>query len=136
MPVESIFQGQLERNLRAFLKAKGQDFDLQKTPEYLKEGVALLKKTFGVKMAAYICGQNDTKRFSKWAKGEDLPQTFEAGGLLSAIEITEILLGKLDAKTAKQWMLTPNDYIIGEFPMDFIRLDPDLVRRAALQLFF
>lgn len=133
--MEGVFRGQLERNLKAFLKAKGQEFDLQKTPEYFKEGANLLKKTYGVKMAAYICNQNDTKRFSKWVKGEDLPQTFEAGGLLSAIEVTEIILGKLSNSEAKNWMMTANSYIIGEFPMDFIRIDPELVRRAALQLY-
>lgn len=133
--MEPIFQGQLTRNLKAFLKAKGEDFNLEKTPEYLTNGAILIKRTFGVKMGAYICNQNDTKRFNKWVKGEDLPQTFEVGSLLAAIEITEILLGKLQPKEAKEWMLTPNDYIIGEFPMDFMRTDPELTRRAALQLY-
>lgn len=132
--MEPIYQGQLVKNLKAFLKAKGEDFNLERTPEYLTNGANLLKKTYGVKMAAYICNQNDTKRFNKWVKGEDLPKTFEAGALLAAIEITEIILGKLKADQAKEWMMTPNEYIIGEFPMDMIRLDTELTRRAALRL--
>ena len=133
--VSPIYRSQLTRNLRAFLKAKGEEFDPARTPEYLTQGANLLKKTFGVHLAAYICNQTDIKRFNKWVKGQDLPEIFEAGGLLNAIEITEILLGKLNASQAKQWMLTPKEYILYELPMDVIRSDAELVRRAALMIY-
>lgn len=131
---EEIYQGQLVRNLRAFLKARGEEFNLEKTPEYLTHGANLLKRVYGVKLAAYLCRQNDTKRFSKWVKGEDLPQVYEAGGLLEAIEITGILLGRLSEYETKEWMKSPAEYLFYNLPMDFIRDVPDEVRRAALRL--
>lgn len=133
--IEPIQVTQLGRNVRAFLEAKGERVDLERTPEYLTNGANLLKKTYGVDMAAYLARQDDTRRFRKWVKGEDLPKPFEAVGLLAAIEITEILLGKLSPKKAKEWMITPCSYIIDNLPMDTIRDDADLVRQAALQVF-
>ena len=131
---KEVFQGQLTRNLKAFLKARGEEFNLEKTPEYLTHGVNMLKRVYGVKLAAYMCRLNETKRFSKWAKGEDLPQAYEAGALLEAIEITEILLGRLSEYEARDWMKSPCEYLFYNLPMDFIRDVPDEVRRAALRL--
>lgn len=131
--VEPIYRSLLARNIKAFLEAKGQHVDLEMTPEYMTNGALLLKKTFGADLAAYMCRQDDTKRFNKWVKGLDLPQVYEAVGLLASIEITEILLGKFTATRAKEWMLTPCSYILDDMPMDMIRIDSDLVRRAALQ---
>lgn len=134
-PVDPIKVSQLNRNVRAFLEAKGDKTELERTPEYLTNGANLLKKTFGIDLAAFITRQDDTKRFRKWVKGEDLPKSFEAIGLLSAIEVTEILLGKFSPKRAKEWITTPCSYIIDNLPMDVLREDPELVRKAALQIF-
>ena len=133
--IEPILKSQLSRNVRAFLEAKGEKVELEHTPDYLTEGANLLKKVYGVELAAFICRQDDVRRFKKWVKGEDLPKFYEATGLVAAIEITEILLGKLTPARAKEWMITPCSYIIYELPMDFIREDSELVRRAALQIF-
>ena len=132
---EPIFKAAISRNIQKFLEARGESLELQRTPEYLTKGALLLKKTFGADLGAYMCRQDDTKRFNKWVKGLDLPLAYEAVGLLAAIEITEILLGKLSPKRAKEWMTTPCPYILHELPLDFIQMDSDLVRRAALQNF-
>jgi|ERR1700694_41202 len=129
-----IYRSLLARNVKAFLEAKGESAELR-TPEYLTNGAVLLKKTFGPHLAAYITRQEDVRRFNKWVKGEDLPAPYEAVGLIAAIEVTEILLGKLTPPRAKEWMTTPCSYILDNLPMDFIREDSDLVRRAALQNF-
>lgn len=118
---------------KALLKSRG--VELEKTPEYLTEGAKLLKKTYGTHLAAYMCRLENVSRFNKWCKGEDLPQPYEAVGLISSIEITEILLGKLLPARAKEWMVTPCPYILDNLPMDFIREDYGLVKRAALQNF-
>ena len=133
--VEPIFKAQLVRNLKAFLAAKGEDLDLTRTPEYLTQGVNLIKKVYGVKLGAFISGTNP-HRFGKWSKGNDLPSTFEAGSLLNAIEITEILLGKLSPPRAKEWMVSPHKYLFYMLPVDFmVEGDTEQVRNAALQLF-
>jgi hypothetical protein len=133
--VEPIHVTQLGRNVRAFLEAKGESIELERTPEYLTNGANLLKKVYGIDLAAYLTRQDDTRRFRKWVKGVDLPKPFEAVGLLAAIEVTEILLGKFPPKRAKEWMMTPCSYIIDNLPMDILREDSELVRRAALQIF-
>ena len=133
--VAPIYQGQLVRNLKGYLKARGEEFNLEKAPEYLTDGAKLLKKVYGIKLAAYLCRQNDTKRFSKWVKGEDLPKIYESGGLLDAIEITEILLGKLSEAETQRWMKSPCEYLFFNLPMDFIRDASDEVRNAALRLY-
>lgn len=120
---------------RAFLKARGEKSELQRTPEYLTNGAKLLKKIYGSDLAAYLCRMDDTRRFNRWCRAQDLPEHYEAVGLLGAIEVTEILLGKLTPKKAKEWMITPCAYILYDLPMDFIREDLDLIRRAALQNF-
>ena len=130
-----LMKGQVTRNIKAYLEARGEFFELQRTPEYMTNGAVVLKKTFGAELAAYICRQDDIKRFNKWVKGVDLPQPYEAVGLLAAIEVTEILLGKFTARRAKEWMLAPCAYILDNLPMDFMKEDSDLVRRAALQIF-
>lgn len=133
--VEPMYRTLLARNVRAFLEAKGGSVELENTPEYLTTGAKLLKKIYGLDLAAYICRQDDTKRFNRWCRGADLPKHYEAKGLLAAIEVTEILLGRFTAQRAMQWMITPCPYILDDLPMDYIRLDSDLVRRAALQNF-
>lgn len=130
-----IYRSLLARNIKAFLDVKGQHINPEATPEYMTNGAVMLKKTYGADLAAYMCRQDDTKRFNRWVKGLDLPQAYEAVGLLASIEVTEILLGKFVPTRAKEWMLTPCSYILDSLPMDFIREDPDLVRRAALQIF-
>lgn len=118
---------------RAFSKARGDKAELERTPEYLAGGARLLKSVYGSQLAAYLCRLEETRRFNRWCRAVDLPERYEAIGLLAAIETTEILLGKLTAKRAKEWMITPCAYILDNLPMDFIREDADLVRRAALQ---
>lgn len=130
--VEPIYRSILARNVKAFLEAKGQKVDLENTPEYLTEGAKLLKKIYGLDLAAYISRQENTTRFKRWCRGTDLPKPYEKG-LLAAIEVTEILLGRLTAEKAREWMITSCSYILDDLPMDYMRLDPELVRRAALQ---
>jgi hypothetical protein len=133
--IEPIVQYQLTRNVKAFLEAKGENFDPTRRPEYLIEGATLLKKTFGSDLAAYMCRQDNTTRFKRWCRGTDLPANYESQGLVYAIEIAQILLGKLTPRRAKEWMTTPCQYLMNELPLDFVVEDPELVRRAALQLF-
>lgn len=133
--VEPIYRSLLARNVKAFLEAKGETIDFENTPEYLTNGAKLLKKTFGAELAAYICRQEETKRFNRWCRGTDLPKQYESKNLLAAIEITEILLGNMSAKKALEWMISPCPYILDDLPMDYMRLDSDLVRKAALQNF-
>lgn len=132
---DPIYSGQLTRNIQAFLQSRGEELQFKRTPEYLTNGAKLLKKTFGSDLGAYMCRQDDTRRFNKWTKGEDLPAAYESVGLVAAIEIVEILLGKLTARRAKEWMTTPSLYLAWELPLDLIREDAELVRRGALQLF-
>lgn len=131
----AMYRSLMTRNVKAFLAAKGERAELEKTPEYMTEGAKLLKKVFGVDLAAYMCRQDETKRFNRWCRGNDLPRQYEAIGLLAAIEVVEILLGKLSPAQAREWMLAPCGYILDNLPMDFIRADAELVRRAALQNF-
>lgn len=129
---ESLYVSSLAK---AFLQARGQKAELERTPEYLTNGAKLLKKIYGSELAAYLCRLEDTRRFNRWCRAIDLPQQYEAVGLLAAIEVTEILLGKLSPKRAKEWMISPCPYILDNLPMDFLREDFGLVRRAALQSF-
>jgi len=132
---EPIYRSLLARNVKAFLEAKGQKVDLEMTPEYMTNGAKLLKKIFGTDLAAYICNLDDTKRFNRWCRGADMPKQYEAKGLLAAIEIAEILLGNMSPERTLTWMISPCSYILDDLPMDYMRLDSDLVRKAALQNF-
>lgn len=132
---EPIYRSLMVRNIKAFLEAKGQVANLEMTPEYMSEGAKLLKKVFGLELAAYMCRLDETRRFNRWCRGVDLPKQYEAAGLLDSIEIAEILLGKLPPVRAKEWMLAPCSYILDNLPMDFMREDSGLVRKAALQNF-
>lgn len=133
--VEPVYRTLMARNMKAFLEAKGQHVDLENTPEYLSDGARLLKKVFGVYLGAFICRQDNITRFNRWCRGTDLPKHYEAAGLLAAIEIAEILLNRMTPQKAKLWMTTPCPYILDDLPMDYVRLDSDLVRKAALQNF-
>lgn len=111
---------------------------MQLTPERILAGLKLMKKVYGEGMAAYLCGLEDTERFQKWVrKGGEQPNSFQSFKIRNAIEVTEILLSGLSETQAKEWMLTPNAYIdptMVSLPMDELRADPELVRRAALRL--
>lgn len=132
--IDPVYRAQLTRTISAFLEARGEEVVQKRTPEYLTGGALLLKKTFGPHLASYMCRLDDTRRFNRWLKSVDLPATYEQVGLLSAIEIAETLLSKLSARNAKEWMVTPCRYLSDELPLDLIRSEPELVRRAALQL--
>lgn len=104
-------------------------------PKYLKDGAANCQKYFGKELSTYLCGLDDVKVFARWAKGTAEPNVFQSHKLRSLIEVVEILQAAgLAPVVARQWMTSPNDYMLGWLPMDEMAENPSLVRRAALFL--
>lgn len=100
------------------------------TPEELKELAKLLKKVFGVTMAAYMTKQNSEREFNGLIRGR-VPEEYEKFSIIRAADIAKILVSKLTYEEARDWMLAPSPYL-EEVPAFVIRDDPELVRKAAL----
>jgi hypothetical protein len=107
---------------------------LQLTKESIKVGLAILRKTYGIKLASYLCGLDSETQFRKWEKGTEEPNYYQNRSIRNAIEVTEILLSKVSPKVAVEWMTQPCEYLLYWLPMDELRADATMVRNAALTL--
>ena len=105
---------------------------LELTKESQVEALELLKKTYGVQLAAYMCGLDDDSIYKKWASGTE-PNYYQKRKVRDLLEVTQILLSRYSTKQAKTWVMTPCEYLLYFLPMDEIRAQSELVRRAALK---
>ena len=131
-PGVTIKEGLSDDFIERAKKILGREVVKEPTPEELKEMAELLKKVFGVQMAAYLCKQENTTEFSRWVSGKAVPEHYAKNALMRATEVAKALIEKRTYKQAREWMLTPCDYLGRELPMDVILDDPEFVRKAAL----
>jgi hypothetical protein len=130
-PGVTVKEGLTEGFIKKAKRALGGEVP-EPTPEELKENAILLKKVFGTTLAAYVCKQEHVRDFNKWVKGDLVPERFERNALIRASDIAKILVDRISYKEARDWMTTPNPYLLNDIPFDVIQDDPELVRKAAL----
>lgn len=127
----TVKEGLSEDFIKRVKRAMGREIP-DPTPEDLKAMAALLKKVFGAELAAYISKQETVRSFNKLVKGEVIPEHYEKTALIRAVDVAKALIDRFTYKEARDWMMTPNLYLLNDLPFDVIRDDPELVRKAAL----
>lgn len=113
---------------------------LDVSPAYVRNGLKMLKKSFGLEFAGFMVGltESNLATYNKWIRGSEQPNSFLSHRIRNVIEVAEILLAVRSPEDAKAWLMSPCSYLdptLMTLPVDEIRTDPDSVRRAALYLF-
>jgi hypothetical protein len=93
--------------------------------------VGSLQDVLGQRLVAVIAGVADAKAVGKWARGERAPHAQAEQRLRDAYQITQLLVERESAETARAWLVGMNPDLEDRAPALVMAEDPTRVLQAA-----
>jgi len=87
----------------------------------IHEIVEFLRQNLGRTTTAYISGVKDPKMVSHWVAGHNAPRDLRQMRLREAYHAARLVIGALDAETAKAWFFSSNADLADQAPAYVLR---------------